>query len=643
MLNRLLRTRPIFQDESLLGHLLRINELNGYYKITWIFDVAGIPSSNEKSDMNKLLFSDIELTGLSRITGIDIDIIKSKTHSSLGGDYCNFHGHALDWMWIHSLYPKVCPKCLVESSYCKIEWDCAFTTCCPQHKCLLINRCPACNRKISWLRSELSTCKCGFDFRETLINNVPDEETKIASYVSDCLLCRDIDYFESPNALMRLPLGEMASLIFAFGRDFEKGSSLKEYSFSKMVNFDIHWAHRQLNLVSNIFENWPVNFHSFLDNTKFMASAKCGEWGLRRRFGILYHLIREGSLSSFPLITEEFDRYIVEKFEEEPLHPNVKINRLSDNFIKKYMSGTEVAKYLKISEKHVDLLLSKGLISGAKKKLRTKSLIMIERDSVERYKVIVEQNENRFLTLKQVADLFSIGKDTALSLKKAGIISPEKSKEIFSKKNYCREKMEQLLLDIDAMISCSDLVCNGDELVTFNEAYYRLRIKKAELIAGIVKGEIIPLIKSTRSGFEAYSFSQKQIQEYKKSRLKGALGNRIPLKEYSRRINICIEELTFLARIGLLQCEKISRIGRAVSEEEIREFESKYVFCSKLAAAYKTYNRNLADFLKEKGVAPVSDWLIDGAPERVYRKESVEKVDFSGFTTWAKEKGRYLG
>src|SRR5712692_288735 len=48
--------------------------------------------------------------------------------------------------------PRLCPACLRERPIWWAVWDLGLVTACPSHRCLLLNQCPACKRKVAWQR-----------------------------------------------------------------------------------------------------------------------------------------------------------------------------------------------------------------------------------------------------------------------------------------------------------------------------------------------------------------------------------------------------------------------------------------------------------------------------------------------------------
>ena len=58
-------------------------------------------------------------------------------------------------------YPQVCPLCLDEAGYAALTWDITCYTACLTHQIVLMDRCPACKKRLQWSRPTLFNCNCG--------------------------------------------------------------------------------------------------------------------------------------------------------------------------------------------------------------------------------------------------------------------------------------------------------------------------------------------------------------------------------------------------------------------------------------------------------------------------------------------------
>lgn len=80
-----------------------------------------------------------------------------------------FLGHAIEAYQLNYVNygcPRVCPRRLHEKSIWWAVWDLALVSACSKHRCLLIDRCPDCGKRLRWYRRAVHLCHCGADLRK---------------------------------------------------------------------------------------------------------------------------------------------------------------------------------------------------------------------------------------------------------------------------------------------------------------------------------------------------------------------------------------------------------------------------------------------------------------------------------------------
>src|SRR5215210_4650818 len=156
-------------DESFVGYLLRLVELNDFDSLSWALQIAEIL---DRAHYYGFVFdSSLNLAPLISLTGVEeVKLRGMLYHTAVVkrrkmGDYLVF-GRAVPQYAIRPERSKLCPGCLRESPYARRIWDLIPITVCPIHKCLLLDECPTCKARITWLRTRISHCKCGADWSE---------------------------------------------------------------------------------------------------------------------------------------------------------------------------------------------------------------------------------------------------------------------------------------------------------------------------------------------------------------------------------------------------------------------------------------------------------------------------------------------
>lgn len=145
-------------DESLMGYVLRLSNMNGLHSIYWIYKLLG------RDRLQRFKREDVST--ISKVFGEStqmLDKAMPRRRFVDGQFFYGIHGHAFSKPYfIRPAHPQLCPLCLTEKNYASSLWDIAFYSACTQHSCLLLDQCPRCSKHIQWNRPLLLTCNCGF-------------------------------------------------------------------------------------------------------------------------------------------------------------------------------------------------------------------------------------------------------------------------------------------------------------------------------------------------------------------------------------------------------------------------------------------------------------------------------------------------
>jgi hypothetical protein len=171
----------IRSGESGQGYAMRMALANGMVGLPWVKHALGkthsaVLDANDAPFLAQWFGASVQLLefALERLT---------KGRREQGFRYA---GQALGRQYfLTRSFPRVCPNCLRELGHCRIAWDMALTVACVRHRRVLLDRCPSCQRALSWNRPGLDVCSCGFAFE---MEDVPEPPT-----ASELFLARVID------------------------------------------------------------------------------------------------------------------------------------------------------------------------------------------------------------------------------------------------------------------------------------------------------------------------------------------------------------------------------------------------------------------------------------------------------------------
>jgi hypothetical protein len=375
---KLLITPKPEKDEGFISYLLRLTEANGYDTPSWILSLSGIDYMELQWKFT-FVFSCSEglkklakLTGntLSDLTGLLYLPAPSPKHTTCDVDY-NFYGAFLNRSVIRPHCPKVCVQCLAESGYCRRVWDCSLVTVCPIHECLLIDTCPKCKKRLRAIRNRMTVCACGCDWSELQ----PDlrREHEIAAsrriYQLCGLLPLDHPSKERLNPLQSLALQEFV-VVLAFIAGLESELSWATGRPSKSIKLRNDDLHTHITKAYQVFENWPHNFHQFLDkkskgDVRFNPRDGKLDTALKEEFGALFkRLYGDLQGSQFDFLREAFAQYVNNRLRAqfENVYGFFSVPESDDD---QYITATEARRLLKISHDSLLNLVKTGEIAFA--------------------------------------------------------------------------------------------------------------------------------------------------------------------------------------------------------------------------------------------------------------------------------------
>lgn len=271
-LKRLLFTEEPFEDESFIGYIMRLAELNTIPELGWILKLAGL---RQPYDYEYKYSSDlrVDTVPLSMLTGVDEAKLKTLLYLHEQGHrryiYGNLiiFGQTIQHCFVKREKAKICPACLIEQIYCRKAWELSPITACPIHQCLLIDRCRKCKRSISWARPKINICQCGFDFRKSRIVSLSVKELRLSQYLHQQFglpHSSQENIFKYP--LNTLSLKDLLTLLFFMAAHFAEtrdysGLSLSTCKSNKKI-------HEHLCQAIEVFDNWTESYYDFIRTWK---------------------------------------------------------------------------------------------------------------------------------------------------------------------------------------------------------------------------------------------------------------------------------------------------------------------------------------------------------------------------------------
>jgi hypothetical protein len=271
-IKRLLFTEEPFDDESFVGYIMRLAELNEIPKLRWILRLVGLDklydykykyNSDFRVDPEPLSY----LAGVSKVKLTNLLYLhERRRRRHIVGNLIVFE-QPIQHFFVLRESPKICPLCLTENSYCRKVWELVPVTACPLHQCLLIQNCRSCARSISWSRTRINICHCMFDFRRSDVIGLNSKELRLSQYLYQTfkLPCS----FQTPifkYPLNKLALVDLLSLLFFIASHFAEIPDYNGIWLSKSKsNQEIH---NFLCRALEVFDDWAKSYYDLISQWK---------------------------------------------------------------------------------------------------------------------------------------------------------------------------------------------------------------------------------------------------------------------------------------------------------------------------------------------------------------------------------------
>ena len=334
----------------------------------------------------------------------------------------NFYRALLNRSIIRPHCPKICPECLLQFGYCRRLWDCSLVTACPLHECLLLDSCPKCRRRIKSVRKNLSICSCGCDWREIDPQFLSVRELAVSRRIYQlCDLLPKTPKEENENPLQSLCLRDFV-VVLTFISGMFRNIAWATGRPSKSINLRNKDLHQLYSQAYSVFENWPGNFHQFVNKQsrgQVRLSPADGKLStaLKKEFGSLYeHLFQDLDGAQFDFMRESFAELLTARLKSQCQGSGENPWQASLSEIDKCISMAQARRLLKISHRDMFDLITSGEVGFVIRNRGTTLECVLPLSDVENLKRKFEQS----LSTRDLARELGVDCEAVRELARAG-------------------------------------------------------------------------------------------------------------------------------------------------------------------------------------------------------------------------------
>ena len=633
-LNVLLRRPRPYADEDLAGYILRLSQVNCYSSPQWIYNLAEIPqyaANGNFCDRSTQDFS--KLAQLLSVEESTLWKMAFREHKSSKVARVNFFDRSLPTYNLSKLKAKVCPCCLAEKSYCRKIWNLIPLTVCPIHHCLLVDICPQCDRPIRWDRNSVNECKyCELDWRD-IKSEILELPQTIPSHLlfTACGLGKlgeaELQIIGKCHPILNLELEHLISLFCFFaGQLIDVGDTTGKFISANRNNAELH----KLFLSTwDYLQDFPDGFERFLDWYKNKSSHPERDIGIARDFGNFYRrLYKNFPRQTFGFLHTAFENYLATKWDGGYLNSKLGRIEMPDDCDRKFLSGVETAKLLKMTEVWVLRSVECGTLTGRLRQMGKRTSVLVERKSAEAYL----ENLTKAISTEEVAKILGIGRKAVVDLIEHKCLSAFRGRTV---DGYLRwliyhDAPVELLNRIDALLN------EKADRRKIGKCSFNLTIRRlsgsgctiGRFVSAILDKTIVPVSKDRGAGLKQYCFDVEDV-------------NRL-VEEYFRQDEEVLTVLDVAILLGVKQQVAAFWIDRGFIDAEIKihqhhrhrkvlkssieEFRTQYVTAVELARQMNTSPRKVVSLLGDRNIFPVTGKVIDGGRQYLFLRKEVNVV-----------------
>lgn len=394
-------------NESARGYVLRVSEQNGLETPRWLLPYLGekgIPSKGYAA-LKAILNRTEDLVGL-RGPVANLADLNAPDLGNLPIRYWN------------TRRPRFCPCCLAESANWRANWDLVFTVACEKHDLRLLDCCPQCQKPLSWDRSHMTKCACGFDLREAATEKTPEAAVQLAREIELRLETGAISQLGTIEVLRAMDLEKLLRLVWFLGA-YSRNAHRKPQKIVGLETIEVAGA--MVEQAMAVLADWPAGFHRLLDEIAARRHDFASSNKLSASFGPFYRaLYKTFSGPEFEFLRVGFEGYVREHWGGQLAERN---RRLSADLRSEHewISIAEAAKLLKVRPEKVKRYLEQGLLEGhLHETVAGRHMGAIRRDSLN---ALVGRKRD-WVTLKGARALLGISRKRAYALLEQGALRP---------------------------------------------------------------------------------------------------------------------------------------------------------------------------------------------------------------------------
>ncbi len=609
----LFRVDPM-PHESPRGYLCRVAQEHGYSGPLFLLKIAGVPPSRlEREDGVK---------PVSYMLRLEADEWREICYRRVKGrgrfKQRLFHGERISADDLNYGCPRLCPACLRERPIWWAAWDLGLVTACPIHRCMLLDQCPSCKRKLAWHRPAVHKCRCGLDLGN-LAAEVADDALVVintaiyraAGFPLDDACGPDFAAYRFPGEVLALRLGSLLRLLLFLGSIRESGRLRRKQK--PFAATDLAVAAEIGSAAVEVLKNWPTHLRDLL-RSMLPANAIPTTLNFNAIFGNFYrHLFRVLPRSEVGFLRDVFEKFVIEDW-KGPIRGQHRYFSVFTRRSSQWIPADAAERMARTRAARVSDLVRHGQIEGMfldVGRTRSHAECWVMRDSLKRWIVARNLERTRYMSRTEAEHALGLTKRTIVKAASAGAMRYVQGPECGFPTGYFffpREDVKKIQCAFKRADMLAKEFARASELIALGHAiknYLGCGPGLAAVIRAVVDGNLAPVGYSDRfRGITGYLFLSEDLRRYRAVENIVTAEGFLSYREAAAALGVKTRVIRGLVCQGILRACAGYRNGlsKLIPAADVRRFCGEHVAVTALAARLGVNGNAFTRFMRTSGL-----------------------------------------
>lgn len=575
---RLAVRSEVHERETLGGFIMRLSEHNGLERVGWLTRAAGLPPNFQQAPC--------DLARLACMSGAGEEFLR-RSAAWPSGDrkgIVRFGDLSVTKAVLLGAGTRVCPFCLDRRRLLPRVWQLLPNVACPKHQCLLVDRCPACLRRLGISNQELDLCRCGRRVSKADVESAPAALVELSAAFGGLE-----EGGRGSSTAAPLDLDAFCRLSWFVA----SSATADRWRSGYMSKPGVATLAPRLLAAAEALLDWPAGLQRWLAGKRRETpgrvglAAEFGPWlqrlqaAMRAETGSpVFEVVREW-------LSRDWGRGVAKV--SSHFHPL----RIEGDLL----TAQEAATRLGMSVAAIRSLVRSGRVRGEMLKMGGRTLFRVQASAVlemasERTEVIAPSRVSEWLGVSP----FQVGR-----LRSAGLLGhPAHPARRGTGRALCRTDVTDFLSRLATRAMFPN--ASRPEIITLAALALRRQFSFTSVVESILAGHLPCIVindPAAGGGLRALAVSVAEVAAGSEDDLL------ISGREAASHLGMSLRMIPVLVRAGCIRTATTRNGKRRVARSSLLAFEADYTTARRMGAMTGTAARKLASRLASLGIVPV--------------------------------------